>query len=207
MRYKINTAAASTPITRAEAKSHAQVPHDLYDDDIDNYILAATEFAQKDTWRQFITATWDGRLDQFPAATKCNPEAAIWIPQPPLLTIESFTYVDSTGATVTLVENTDFTVDTFSDIGSVRPVYNGSWPTARGYRNDVSIQWTCGYGATNGDVPEDIRQAIRHLTAHFIDRRAVVSFVQGVVMEDIPYTYSSAIRDFRIRDERILPDD
>lgn len=126
---------------------------------IENLIHAATEYVQKKQWSQLVSATWAMRMCTFP----CDK---IELHPNPVSSVSSVTYVDTAGATQTLTENTDYVVDTNCQPAVIRPAYNRSWPTARGYANDVIVTVVAGYGAA-GAVPQSIKQAILILVNHW----------------------------------------
>ena len=73
----LKTPPKKEPITRKEAKLHLRVDNDLTEDDalIDDMIRAARGSGQVFTRRQFITATYEARMDAFPPV--------IELPRPP----------------------------------------------------------------------------------------------------------------------------
>jgi uncharacterized phiE125 gp8 family phage protein len=109
--------------------------------------------------------TWELRLPEFPPY--CEDEE-IRLPHPPLISVTSIKYDDSSGTEQTLVENTDYIVLGVggNSFGSVRPVYNGSWPSARYISDSVRIRYVCGYAEgdnsppTDDDMPAAIKQGV-----------------------------------------------
>lgn len=152
------TTAAEHPVSAEELKLHAHVDGNDEDESIDIYIAAATRAGQKRSDRQFCTATMRLTLDEFPIATRHNPKAAIYVPRPPLQSVTSIGYVDSSGTTATLA-STDYIVDAASEPGRIMPRYGDTWPTPREQIAAVTVTYVAGYGAA-GAVPGTIRQWI-----------------------------------------------
>lgn len=161
--YEETVPAGDSPVTLAEAKAHCRVEGGEDNDLIAGLIGAATKYAQDYQWSQLISATWKQRIYQF-------PDGEIELHPNPVTAVASVTYVDINGDTQTLTENTDYVVDTRRKPAIIRAAYNTWWPAARGYADDVTIQFTAGYG-TRSAVPQHTKQAILMLVAHWYDNR------------------------------------
>lgn len=158
------TAAPSVePLSLAEAKAHCRV--DGSDDDtlITALIVTARRMAEQATGRALVTQSWRYLLDTFPVA-------AIDLPLPPLVSVQSVKYLDSNGTLQTLVADTDYAVYTSSLLGLVAPAYGMSWPSPRDVREAVRIEFTAGYGAAAA-VPNDIKQWMLLQICHWYDNR------------------------------------
>lgn len=151
-------APAAEPVSTADAKLHLRVDHTAEDSLIYSKAAAARGHVERLTARQLITATWELRLDAFPADT-----CAIRIPKPPLREVLSVKYVDQDGTLQTLAP-AEYVVDV--PVGPTAPwgrlwlAYLKTWPLTRDERNAVRIQFKAGYGDNPADVPEDLRNAI-----------------------------------------------
>ncbi len=182
---------AIEPVTLAEARAHLRVDDTSENDYITALITVAREHAESLTDRQFITATYALRLDDFPRWS-C---AIIRPPRPRLIAVSSLTYVDTAGATQTL-DAAAYQVDTVSEPGRILPAYGLTWPSARIQANAVTITYTSGYGATAAVVPKAIRQAILMLVAHWFENREPV--VVGTITSEIPMTVKALLGPYRI---------
>ena len=153
MSLKRYTAPASTPVTLAEAKAHLRV--DVSDDDalITTMIESATDMAEQATGRALISQTWDLNLDAFPTEIELAPV--------PIVSVSSFTYTDTNGATQTLSSGPDYVLDTTGDHGPARivPAYGKTWPETRDQINAVTIRFVAGY-ANAAAVPAAIKSWI-----------------------------------------------
>ena len=133
MGLSVVTAAASLPVSVAEAKSHMRV--DISDDDtvIENYIKSATDYAEGRTRRAFVSQTWDYTLPEFPVSSL----DAIELPIMPVSSVTYVQYVDTSGNTASFAdtsvspESPYWTLTTDGPRPKVVPNYNLNWPTTR----------------------------------------------------------------------------
>ncbi len=148
MALTLITPPAVEPISLAEAKAHLRVAHTDEDSTIAIYIRAAREFVDGPyafLGRALVTQTWDLTLDEFPLNE-------IKIPLPPLQSITTITYDDSTGSAF-VMNSADYYVDIASEPGWVVPVED--WPITLDAINSVRIRFVAGYAA-NTDSPPDL---------------------------------------------------
>jgi uncharacterized phiE125 gp8 family phage protein len=159
-------APATEPVTLDEAKKHLRV--DVPDEDalIDDLIRGAREYAETFTHRSFLTQTWDDKREAFP----CDGEA-IWLPQPPLLSVTSVTYVDTAGVTQTwspTLYTVDAPVGPKARAGCLVPNYGEIYPSTRDVVNAVTIRFVAGYGAASA-VPRLILACLKeHVRASWV---------------------------------------
>lgn len=94
--------------------------------------------------------TWELQLSGFPY---CREE--IRLPYPPLVSVDSVKYDDSSGAEHVLTEGDSYQVIGVGSksFGKIVPAYNVDWPSARCIDGSVRIRFTCGY-AVGSDSPE-----------------------------------------------------
>lgn len=123
---------------------------------IANLITEATTQVEDDTRLSLITQVWTMSLDRWP---KCE---AIWVPRGPVQSIDSFTYINTAGAPITLVENTDFRVSTVGNCTRLTPV--NDWPSditdPDDYKDAITIVFTAGFGADATSIPAWIKGAM-----------------------------------------------
>lgn len=132
-------------------------------------IAAATEFVEKGSGRQFLTATYDLLRDRFPCGA-----GPIVLPKPPLQSVTSISYVDGNGTTQTLSASLyEVQAGTEHAAGYILPDYGTIWPATRGFDRDVTIRFVCGYGL-QGLVPQVIKQQIRMLVKHWFENRSAI---------------------------------
>jgi uncharacterized phiE125 gp8 family phage protein len=176
--FKRLTGPALEPVTLDEAKGFARIDT-IYDDAlVTSLIKRAREHCEAITARQFITATYGLLLDAFP--TWCSPETYrmaerrdgtdIIVPMPPLISVESITYLDTAGASQ-VVTASDYVVSTYDSPGRIALANGKTWPSTLDQINAVTVAYTAGYGAAATAVPESIKQAMCLLVGHWYENR------------------------------------
>lgn len=171
-------APAQEPVTLVEMRLHLKIDSDITADNalISALIEAARRSAEVFTQRVFITQTWDLFLDTFPGASnslflRAPRSDLIELPKAPLQSVTTITYVDNNGNTQTLVEDTDFTVDSNSEPGRILPIVGSFWPATQSVMNAVKVRFIAGYGDAETDVPEDIKAAIKVMVGGWYNTR------------------------------------
>ncbi len=179
--YSTNQTSAPSiePVTRTEAK--AQCRYTDTDEDVyfDNLIEMARETVENITGQQLITATWELRLDEFPDV--------IELPYPPLQSVTSIKYYDTSDALQTLSAS-DYRTDIYTVPGRIEPAYGETWPTVRPQNATITVTYVAGYGATASTVPQTLRLAIRQLVAHWFTNREPVAMGRSLSQVEIPTT-------------------
>ena len=159
------TAPVREPFTVEYVKKHVRIPAGMTDEDrlVSDWIVSARTRGEIETGRQFVTATWDLRLE-------CFPGYEFELSYPPLQTVVSVTYRGVDGVQ-TVLDSTRYQFDApggpTAPAGRLRPAYGLYWPTTQpGAFDAVVIRIIAGYGdALDTDnvvisVPAPIRQAI-----------------------------------------------
>ena len=160
----VQTAAPSVePVTTTNQKDWMRVDGSDEDTLIGNLAAASRAYVEMSTNRQMITATWVYKFDTF-------PKGDIVLPISPLQSVTSITYVDTAGATQTWSSGL-YTVDTASDVGRVRPIYDEDYPSSRGYAQDIVVTFVAGYGDASSDVPDTALTAIKLLASNWFENR------------------------------------
>jgi len=160
----IQTSAPSVePVTTTNQKDWMRVDGSDEDALIGNLASASRAYVEMSTSRQMITATWQYTITDFPTGD-------LVLPISPLQSVSSITYVDNAGDTQTWSSSL-YTVDTASDVGRVRPIYNEDYPSSRGYTDDVVITFISGYGDASSDVPDTALTAIKLLASNWFENR------------------------------------
>lgn len=188
MSLRLTVPPAVEPLELGDVKQHSVVEHAFSDAMLERLLLAARKLVESLTWRQLITATYEWKFDRL--------TTTLYVPRPRLQSVTSLKYRDQNGDLVTLVEGTDFDVDSNSEPGRIVPVMNGSWPPTRGHIHDVECVFDAGYGDTAADVPEQLKQAMLVIVDHWYQNRdGAGSFV--------PPAAKILMQEFRVRDPRI----
>ena len=167
MRWALTVLAppAVEPLSIDEAKLHLRVDTTDEDSRIAALIRAAREDAQESQGRSYVTQQLRLHLEGWPAGR------AIYLPRPPLQSVQAVRYVREDGTQQTL-DPSCYLVVTASEPGAVVLAPGASWPSeALQPGLPVTIDYTAGYGSSSGDVPERIRQALLlHVGFHWGNR-------------------------------------
>lgn len=170
------TAPPVEPITLADAKAHLRRDDSDEDDLISALIEAARQHIDgKDgiLGRALVEQSWQLALTVFPAG-------GIRVPLPPLIEVESITYLDTAGAEQTLAESEYQILE--SEPAMILPAYGKSWPATRCQAEAIKVRFTAGYAPAAGsptdyreNVPQAIRQAMLLLIAHWYENRGATT--------------------------------
>ena len=146
---------------KLQMRSHVGTADDTL---LTDWVNAAVDDFQEATGQQIMLARREYWLDAFPCQRK------IELPFPKLVDVESVMYLDADGNLVSFGDgNSPETVywqakypdGVPATRGWVEPKYGYDWPTARCESAAVRITFTCGYAATQADVPGLIASALR----------------------------------------------
>lgn len=180
----LTTAPAAEPLSTAEAKVFLRVDHDDDDTLIDSLVAAARHALERFTGRAFITQSWTMYLDGFGVArepalfegVRTGPwlttrTGVIEVPRPPLASLTTFKWYNEAD-TATTVAASIYYVDTNSEPGRIALRTGHTWPadTLRA-ANGVEIVFQAGYGSAGSDMPPDLLQAVRKMTAYLYEKR------------------------------------
>lgn len=160
------------PVSVAEAKAHLRVDAEFAEDDlyIQSLITSARIHVENVSDRTLIRSQWQIKLDNFPSSD-------IELPKPPIMSdAVVVTYIPS-DRVYNPVAFTDFRTDRDSTPAVIRPQWNGTWPTARGAENDVTITYWAGFGESGQKVPAPARHCILLMVGHWYATREAV--IQG----------------------------
>jgi len=161
------------------------------DDLLNSLIEAARQYAEDYQRRAYITQTWELWLDSFPS------EDYIEIPLPPLQTVNSVKYYNTSDTEATFAD-TYYLQDIKSEPGRVALNYSETWPsTTLRPSNGVCIEFVVGYGDVASDVPKKVKQAMLLLISHWYENReAVIS--TGAMPKEIPFAVDALLWTRRI---------
>jgi uncharacterized phiE125 gp8 family phage protein len=157
------------PVSVEELKAHSRVDHNHEDAKIASYLIAARTMLEKDTRRDFCTKTRVLYLDYLPS----------WIvlDVAPVQAIVSIEYYDALNLQQTLASTT-YEYDIYAEPAVI--TYDRL--------SAVAVTYTSGYGAPSA-VPEDAKQAIRLLAAHWLENAE--ASVIGTISKEIEFSYSA----------------
>jgi len=199
MALRLITAPSVEPLTLAETKQHLRV--DATDDDtlIASYIAAARNYCDGQySWlgRALVTQTWELVIDTFPTSE-------IVIPLPPLQSVISVKYDDSSGVEQT-VASTNYFVDNVSEPGWVVPIASFNWPTTLDGINAVRIRYIAGYPPDassppdlRANIPFTIKAGMLLMIGNLYENRE--DNVAGTIINKMPFGTENLLRPHRVR--------
>lgn len=185
---KQTVAPTAEPVTLAEAKSRLRLIDFTDDDaDIEAMIKSAREYCETYTDRQFMTATWQLQLSEFPSV--------ILVPKPPMQSVTTFAYLDTAGTSQTVTASL-YTTDTSDEPATIREAYSQNWPTARDVFNAVTLTYVAGW-ASAALVPYAIKQAILAMVAmQYEIREPVIVGASVARAEEVAQRFLDGYRTF-----------
>jgi len=193
MTLKLKTPPIIEPIPTAEMKLHLRV--DFADDDalIDSLVKASRQHLETITSVVMLSQSWKLIMDAFPDSD------TIIIPLAPLISIDSFRYIDSSGIEKTF-DSSNYIVDTDSIPGRLVLRDSAIWPADMlQVVNGVVIEFKAGYGESASDIPEPLRQAIKLFAAHLYENReAVTALNSSQSLVELPMGVRYLIETYRM---------
>lgn len=141
MRLTVKTDYTTTDLVPlANCKQQLRIGATYDDANVTIALEAARKEVEADVNRSILNTVYEMKLDYFPDV--------IYLPMGRIQSVTTITYIDLDGNTQTLVENTDFRVDTGDD--EARITYINSWPSDvnTDRKNAITVEYTAGYGAT-----------------------------------------------------------
>lgn len=179
------------------AKQHLRIPASITaeDDLIEQQLRGAERALEADLGISLGLTEWELRLDRFPGLTPI-----VYLPRPPLRSVESIVYLSPTDETETTVDPDDYRTVlggrglAVSTPGFVYPVLGSSWPVPHDSPQAVRIKYSAGFydqsatqGATPADdpvVPDLIRVAVLMLLAEMHEQREIT--LTGTISSQLP---------------------
>jgi uncharacterized phiE125 gp8 family phage protein len=140
---------ALQPVSLEEARDHVRVTCDDHDALIGALISVATQAASDRLQRALVPTRYRLTLDSFPDAVE--------LLMPPIISVESVKYIDTTGTQQTL-DPQDYYLDRVSEPGYLVPAYGRAWPETQDRVNAVEVEYTAGY--PDSAIPTPVKQWI-----------------------------------------------
>lgn len=170
MKYHVTTPPTAEPVTLADAREHlhevayGSPPEHPNDSQIVRAIKSAREFCEQYLERSLAAQTITMVVDNF--------SKPLLLPNGPIQSVESITYVDENGATQMLA-TTVYELETFGN--KIRLKYGQVYPNTRVQDDAVTITYVAGY--TNGEspdtypLPEPIKSAMLLIIGNLYENR------------------------------------
>lgn len=158
-------APSEEPITLAEARLWCRIDADdtSQDSELTLLIKAARQRCENVAGIALVTQTWKLTLDAFP------DDGLIRLPRPPLASVTSIKYLDTSGVEQTLA-TTEYRVDADSKPGLIQEDSGKAWPAVYDVLAAVRVTYVAGYGLA-ASVPEDIKLRLRAHICYCFENR------------------------------------
>lgn len=220
---KLITPPAAEPLLVSDAivKEHLRVIDTAEDALITMMLGKSREAAELITRRALITQQWLMVLDKFPCPnletssanwygpswgtgpgplTTIRPDgltlSEIYVPLPPLQTVDSIKYWDPSGTLQTLDPAT-YIVDNVSEPGRIVPAPSSSWPSTLNRINAVEVRFTAGFGGSGASVPSGIIDWLLMMTGTLYENRELVAVLARGKLADLPI-YDGLLDAYRV---------
>jgi uncharacterized phiE125 gp8 family phage protein len=163
------------PLGLAETKTHLSVDVSDTDAQIQNAIRASRRYIERHYGLALLTQTLVLIRDGFPCG---------WIElRPPVQSVTSVVYLDAAGASQTW-SSAFYVVDKDSEPARLASGIGVAWPTTAWLPGAVKVTYVAGW-TTPELVPDEIRQALLMLVAHYYaDREAVFT---GSISKEVEF--------------------
>jgi len=161
------TAPSEYPVSIDQCKSDLRIQHEMDYDLIDDFIAAATDYAQEYLGKKIISQTWDFSTSY---ADSCD---RIYLPYANAQSITSIKYYDADNVEQTLTV-ADYYFYKLDDKAFLMPKPDKNWPVVYSRIDAITIRFVVGYGGAT-EVPAAIVRAIRLLVAHWYEHREAVT--------------------------------
>lgn len=171
------------PLTLVEAKAFLRVEHAEDDDVITALIAAARVHVEAMTRRALLAQTWRFVLDAWPRDGRFAPRIGA------LRELVAARVFEADGS-VRDIDGESFVVDPAANVIAA-PCF--AVPVPGRATAGIALDVLCGYGAEAGDVPADLRHAVRLLLAHWYDNR--VATADGAA---VPAGVSALLAPYRV---------
>lgn len=147
------------PVPLEELKAHMRVSGSAEDAGVAAYAHAARRAVEARGGLALLAQQWRLTLDR-------SPPALLTLPRAPVLSIDAVEAIDRDGAAAT-VDPALYAVETgfVARLKALAP-----WPYPRKLIGGVRIDFTAGW-ASPGDVPEELKLAVKMLAAHYYENR------------------------------------
>ena len=188
------------PVSLAEARQWLR----LEDTDTDHtatlriLIKAMREDAENLTHRAYVQRQYRYSIGGYP--TDCEYGLKIELPFPPVVSVDSFKYVDSNGTLQTLAAD-QYVLHNEAEPAFILPAWLVTWPTHRVVPNAIQITFTAGYAAgspsdeqsAQQNIPAAVRAWMQTKLATLFENREQI--IVGTIVNKIPRDFTDGLLD------------
>jgi hypothetical protein len=203
-------------------RQHLRVIDSSEDAWISIALTKAREQAEVVCRRALISQQWLMTLDKFPSPgastssanwygpswgtgpgplTTTRPDGIsqyeIFVPRPPLVSVDSIKYYDDGGILQTL-DPAAYIVDLNSEPGRIVPAVATSWPSTQNRVNAVEVHFTCGYGASGTSVPAGIKMWMLMMAGTLFENRELIAVLNRGQIKELPI-FDGLLDDYRVQ--------
>jgi uncharacterized phiE125 gp8 family phage protein len=155
---------AFEPLDVEDAKIHLRIGHSAEDELIAVLVEAARLHVECAFGLALVAQRWMLRLDRWPSCP------AIDLPVWPVLGVETVQVIGEEGDAF-VIDAAHYVLDASARPARLLRRPGRCWPNPGMARSGIEIGFIAGFGERGGDVPQPIRQALRHLVAHLYENR------------------------------------
>lgn len=183
MSLVVTTAPTVEPVTVDDLKGHLNVTTDDDDAYIGSLAVAARRAIEAYQNRALVNTTFTWKFDSLYCTL--DHRGKLRPPRSKLSSVTSITYIDTNGDTQTLATSV-YGVDASTEPGRIYLKYAQNWPSdVRDIEDCWTVVFVAGYGADATSVPDETKQAIKMLAAHWYENREPVNI--GNITSELPF--------------------
>ncbi len=168
---------------------------------------AMREYAENLTLRDYIPRTRKLYLDDWPRHLQYGVK--ICLPHAPLISVDSFKYVDRDGNLQTLATD-QYSVHSSHTPGFIIPAWHVVWPTIRLVPDAVQITFQSGYSPGSPPdeaghqamIPESVRLWMQARAATLFENRE--QLISGTIVNALPRDFVDGLLDSLVLGERLF---
>jgi uncharacterized phiE125 gp8 family phage protein len=178
---------ALLPVDLPDAKAYLRVDHDHENELITALLRAATAAVEAMSGQHLIEQGWSVLLDDWPAG------GVICLAIGPVMALDEIRLYSDTG-TYAVIDEAHYYLDAASRPARVVLRPDRVWARPGQLANGIEIRLRSGFGPAAEDVPDELRQAIRSLAAHWYENREASS---DPMMKTVPMGVSALVSAHR----------
>jgi len=160
----LTTPPAAEPVSLELAKAHLRIQSSDDDGVISTLIVAARRHVEAKTGLALVSQGWSQFLDQWPES------GIVELATAPLVSVASIKVYDDDDV-ATAIDASLYFADMVSRPPRVITRTGRCWPVPGRAANGIEIAFTAGFGDVAADIPEDLREAMLQLVAHWFESR------------------------------------